>query len=134
MVLVQQHSRALLFRQRLNGAADDCGAVAGHQLLFDTGPPVGQLYGRLLRISGLAGLGWLVQRDLHPAIAAIAQGVQRQVGGDAEKPRGELGAGRVLLPRAVDAQENFLRQILRFRRVAHHAVQEADQWCPILAE
>src|SRR2546428_577674 len=39
MVLVQQHSRALLFRQRLNGAADDFGAGAGHQLLFDTGSP-----------------------------------------------------------------------------------------------
>ena len=50
--------------------------------------------------------------------------VHCQIRGNAIQPSGELGAGFVVLARAIDAQKNLLRQILRHRRVMRHAVHK----------
>ena len=76
----------------------------------------------------------LTDRYFERPIAAVASGVQSQVGGDTEHPGRELGAGLVLLPRAIHAQKHFLGQVLRGRLIANHAVEEMDQGSPVAME
>src|SRR5215471_21349472 len=70
----------------------------------------------------------LIQADhLAAAFHFVAAGmVYSQVGGDAIKPGSELGFRRIAFARAVNPQENLLRQLLRSSLVMAHAVHESD--------
>ena len=52
--------------------------------------------------------------------------IHRQVGGDAIKPRGELGLRPVAFPGAVDAQKNLLRHFFGNRLVTDHSKKEVN--------
>ena len=56
----------------------------------------------------------------------VARMIHRQVGRNAIQPGGELGAGRIALPRTIDPQKYFLRQLFGYRLIVGHAVHEAD--------
>src|SRR4029077_17747999 len=59
-------------------------------------------------------------------MTTIAQGIQRQVRGDAKHPGGELGRWQILATSTIYAQKALLREILGCSRIPHHAVEEVD--------
>lgn len=128
-VLMQQDGRALLLRQRRNRPPYDFRPVALDHVLVDPHFARREFPGR--RIFAVCRR---VERDPHPLVAVIADRIQRQIRRDAEEPRGEFRARRVLLPRSVDPQKYLLRQVLRGGRVPHHAVEEIHQRRAILLQ
>src|SRR3984957_5171744 len=125
---MQQHRDALLFRQRRNRAADEFGTVALDHLFVNTQFACRQLQRRDVFFHRR------VNRHIHLVIAIIAQRIQRQVRRDAKQPGGKFRAGRILLPRAIHAQKNFLRQVFRRRRIADHAIKKINQRRAIFLE
>ena len=51
-----------------------------------------------------------------------------------EQPGGELRAREVILARAINPEENLLRQVLCRCRVPNHSIEEINQWRPILLQ
>src|ERR1700722_7549726 len=47
------------------------------------------------------------------------------------QPRGEFRSGLIGMTRAINRNENVLRQFLRNRPVGHHPGQKIDHWVPV---
>ena len=67
-----------------------------------------------------------VQAPAAPLDPAVADRVQREMGGDAEQPGGELRRRLIAHPRAVHAEKRLLREFLGHGVILHHAVDELD--------
>ena len=79
---------------------------------------------RAIRQLALAHIpDFLVQPHVIQFPPRIAAPVERDVGGDAEQPGGELRVGLIPVAEAVHADEDVLRQLLRDRAIAHQPVQ-----------
>jgi hypothetical protein len=66
--------------------------------------------------------------------ACVSAPVERNVGGDAEQPGGELRIRLVFCARAINADEHVLGQLLRDGVVANQAIQMADHRIPVPVE
>ena len=75
-----------------------------------------------------------VQADLNlwTLMARVARMVDRQIRRNPIQPGRKFRTRLVRFPRAIHAQENFLRQIFRSRRIARHPVHETHHRAAIL--
>ena len=84
------------------------------------------IFGFLVAIFGIH-----VHRSVHGyfqlLVPVVSHRIQREVGGNAEKPGGELCARHIVFARQVDAQEHFLRKVFSLLPVANHPVQKVNQ-------
>ena len=77
------------------------------------------------RLAFLVGMGGIERGGRVPG--AAADFVQAQVAGDREQPGGKLRGDLVAVGRFVHLDEDILREVLGFRRVAQHAVSDIHE-------
>ena len=113
--IVEDEGRPIVGGQAVDDTPDTGVHLVDNELLVNRGVRI-RHFGRFVKLD-----------DVH-SVRGLAKVVGRDPCGDGERPRLHAGAGTEARKAPRNSNERFLEQILRDRRIAHVALEVAQEW------